>query len=222
MAKSKKQAENQEPETNNKDTADTADPIGTASVAPDSNINATSNPGNSGDIDISEILENIENQIPPAPDSSAVEDISALKEEIESLKDSRLRLMAEYDNFRRRSAKEYENLRESANEKLVIEMVDVRENFDRALKVGESGGEFAPFFEGMKLIFSKFDETLSKNGLTVFAAVGEPFDPMIHDALMNTPHPEIPADHIAEVFERGYKLKDKVIKHARVIVSSGS
>jgi molecular chaperone GrpE len=74
----------------------------------------------------------------------------------------------------------------------------------------------------MRLIFSKYDEVLSRNGLTAFAEAGEPFDPMIHDALMNAPNAQVPVDCIAEVFERGYRLKDKVIKHARVIVSAGS
>ena len=148
-------------------------------------------------------------------------DIEALKREVEVGKDRYLRLMAEFDNYKRRSSRDYERLVESANEKLILEMVDVRENFDRALKSGEAGGEFAPFFEGMRLIFAKFEDVLCKNGLTVFAEPGEPFDPAVHDALMNTPHAEIPADHIAQVFERGYRLKDKVVKHARVIVSSG-
>jgi len=147
---------------------------------------------------------------------------SAMQEELNAAQDRYLRLMAEFDNYKRRTAKEYERLVESANEKLLLEMVDVRENFYRALKAGESGGDFAPFFEGMKLIFAKFDETLTGNGLSVFAETGEAFDPAVHDALMNAPHAEIPADHIAEVFERGYRLKDKVIKHARVIVSSGA
>ena len=148
--------------------------------------------------------------------------INALMQEVEVSKDRYLRLMAEFDNYKRRAGREYERLVESANEKLMIEIVDVRENIERALKIGEAGGEFASFFDGMKMIFAKFEEVLNRNGLTAFASPGEPFDPMIHDALMNSPHPEIPPDHIAEVFERGYRLKDKVIKHARVIVSSGA
>lgn len=147
---------------------------------------------------------------------------SNIQAELDAAKDRYLRLMAEFDNYKRRTSKEYERLVESANEKLILEMIGVRENFHRALKAGESGGDFAPFFEGMKLIFAKFDETLANNGMSVFAEAGEEFDPAIHDALMNAPNAQIPADHIAEVFERGYRLKDKVIKHARVIVSSGA
>ncbi|MDR0330178.1 MAG: nucleotide exchange factor GrpE [Chitinispirillales bacterium] len=173
--------------------------------------------------------EKPETEAAPSPqDAGGVEDaegsgadVDALKLEIEAGKDRYLRLMAEFDNYKRRAGKEYERLIESANEKLILEMVDVRENFDRALKSGEAGGEFAAFYDGMKLIFTKFDEVLARSGLTVFAEAGEPFDPTIHDALMKAAHAEVPADRIAEVFERGYRLKDKVVKHARVIVSSG-
>ncbi|MCL2183797.1 MAG: nucleotide exchange factor GrpE [Chitinispirillia bacterium] len=177
------------------------------------------NPGQSpdqpaGGDDVDAILDEI---------SEASELTAALSREVEEAKDRYLRLMAEFDNYKRRAAKEYERLIESANEKLMIEIIDVRENFERALKTGSAGGsDFAAFFDGMKMIFSKFEDVLGRNGLTAFAAPGEVFDPMVHDALMNSPHPEVPADHIAEVFERGYKLKDKVVKHARVIVSSGA
>jgi len=157
-------------------------------------------------------------QTEPAADDEVVE---ALRQEVEAAQDKYLRLMAEFDNYKRRSSKEYERLISGANEKLILEMVEVRENFERALKSGGTGGEFAPFYEGMKLIFSKYDEVLTRHGLTPFAATGEPFDPMIHDALMKAPNAQVPADCVAEVFERGYRLNDKVIKHARVVVSSG-
>ncbi len=145
-----------------------------------------------------------------------------MRQEVEAGKDRYLRLMAEFDNYKRRSSKEYERLVSGANEKLILEMVGVRDNFERALKSGGSGGEFAPFYEGMKLIFAKYDEVLTRNGLIPFAATGDPFDPMVHEALMKAPNAQIPADCVAEVFERGYRLNDKVIKHARVVVSSGS
>lgn len=150
------------------------------------------------------------------------ETLDDVKEQLEEVRDRHLRLMAEFDNYKRRTGRDFEKLIESANEKLMLEFIDVRENFDRALKAGESGGEFQSFFDGMKLIYSKFNDILTKNGLEAFAEPGESFDPQIHDALMKSPHEEIPEDHITEVFERGYRLKNKVIKHARVIVSSGA
>jgi len=184
----------------------------------------------------SENNENLENEDQPAPDqdqelSDAEEAVEAeqisntiedIKKELDAARDRNLRLMAEFDNYKRRTAKDFQNLIESANEKLILEIVNVRENFERALKAGEAQGGSASFYDGMKLIFTQFDEVLSKNGLSVFGEEGEEFDPAIHDALMKSPNAQIPEDHIAQVFEHGYRLKEKVIKHARVIVSSGA
>jgi len=149
-------------------------------------------------------------------------EIEDLKKQISDGNDRYIRLMAEFDNYKKRISREYERQVDSANEKLMVEMIDVRENFERALKAEISKDDISAIVDGMKLIFSKFDGVLSRNGLEAFAVAGEPFDPNLHNALMNTPKDDIPADHIADIFERGYKLKSKVVKHAKVIVSSGA
>ncbi len=152
-------------------------------------------------------------------DSEAI--IGELKSEIKAAGERYLRLMAEFDNYKKRTVREYDRIVESANEKLMLDLIAVRETFELALKHGENGSDYAQLFEGIKLIFAKFDGVLSANGLVPFAAAGEPFDPQIHDALMKMPHAEVPEDHIADIHEKGYRLKDRVIKHARVIVSAG-
>jgi molecular chaperone GrpE len=154
-------------------------------------------------------------------ENESVIEVEDFKQQLSSANDRYLRLMAEFDNYKKRTSREYERLVESANEKLMVDMIDVRENFERAIATGESGADFQNFFEGTKLIFNKFEKALEKNGLEYFAQPGDVFDPQIHDALMKTAHQEIPEDHIASVYEKGYLLKGKVIKHAKVIVSSG-
>jgi molecular chaperone GrpE len=149
------------------------------------------------------------------------ETVESLTEQLEAQKDKYIRLMAEFDNFKRRTAKEYERIVESANERLMLQIIEAREGFERALKVEQQTTDFKTFLDGMKLVFAKLDDALSRNGLTVFAEVGDEFDPMIHDAMMKTPHEEIPEDHVVEIYEKGYKLRKHVIKHAKVIVSSG-
>lgn len=144
--------------------------------------------------------------------------IEELSERLETASDKYLRLMAEFDNFKKRTAKEYERLIETANERLMSNLVEVRENFERAFKTNDAGEKF---LEGIKLIFSKFDDILKKHGLEIYSEVGQEFDPELHDALMRMPNEKIPEGHIIEVHERGYKLKGKTIKHSRVIVSSG-
>lgn len=149
------------------------------------------------------------------------ESIDELKALVNVEKDRYLRLMAEFDNYKKRISRDYDRLVESANEKLILDLVDVRENFDRAIQSAQNNTDYQGLLDGLNLIYSKFKSVLDKNGLEVFAAPGDQFDPQIHDALMKTAHPEIPEDHISEVYEKGYKLKGRVIKHAKVIVSSG-
>lgn len=163
-------------------------------------------------------------ELPPVEEAAkeAGESIDELKASINNERDRYLRLMAEFDNYKKRISRDYDKLVEAANEKLILDLVDVRENFDRAIKSGESATEVQSLLDGLKLIYNKFAAALEKNGLEIFADIGESFDPQLHDALMKTPHPSIPEDHITEVYEKGYKLKGKVIKHAKVIVSSGT
>lgn len=155
------------------------------------------------------------------PEATGEETVEGLKEQLEASRDKYIRLMAEFDNYKRRTSREYERMVERANERLMLDIIEVRESFERALKTGKENADKDGFFEGMKMIFGKLDEILQRNGLSVFTEVGEEFDPQVHDALMKSPHEDIPADHIAEVFEKGYKLRNHVIKHGRVIVSSG-
>jgi len=156
----------------------------------------------------------------PAEEESK-DPVEALTEELERQKDKYIRLMAEFDNYKRRTSKEYERLVESANERLMLDIIEVRESFERALKIKNENNDYTTFLDGMKLIFTKLDENLKKNGLEVFTEVGDEFNPEIHDAMMKTPHDEIPEDHVVEIYEKGYKLKNHVIKHAKVIVSAG-
>ncbi|MDG5814398.1 nucleotide exchange factor GrpE [Chitinispirillales bacterium ANBcel5] len=169
--------------------------------------------------DSSESQQEEELQEKEAPE---VSELDSLKAELEATNDKYVRLMAEFENYKKRASRDYERLVETANEKLMLELVEVRENFERAIKAAEQGGELKQFLEGTELIYTKFVSVLEKNGLQAFGEPGEEFDPQIHDALMKADNEKIPEDHIAEVFERGYKIKERVVKHARVIVSSGS
>lgn len=155
-------------------------------------------------------------------DDKADENGEDLKSQLDAQKDRYLRLMAEFDNYKRRTNREFGRLIETANEELILKIIEVRESFERALDIGEKSSEYEKFFEGMKLIFSKLNDVLGKSGLEVFAEIGEQFNPEIHDAMMKMPHETIPEDHIAQIYEKGYRLKSRVIKHAKVVVSSGA
>ncbi|HAJ80308.1 MAG TPA: nucleotide exchange factor GrpE [Fibrobacteres bacterium] len=150
--------------------------------------------------------------------SKHLKEIEDLNAKLSASNDKYLRLMAEFDNFKRRSAKEYERLIDSANERLMKDLTEVRENFERAFKSNAAGENLQ---EGMKLIFSKFNSILEKHGLETYGEAGQKFNPELHDALMRMPHETMAEDHIVAVHENGYKLKGSIIKHAKVVVSGG-
>lgn len=176
---------------------------------------------------LEEALKNAENDAPPEAASReemadpAAETIESVKADLSVANDRFLRLMAEFDNYKKRTTREYQRMVESANEKLMKEMIGIRNTFELAVKHGETSNDYQKLFDGIKLIFTKFDEVLKNNGLVAFAEKGEPFDPQMHEALMKSPHDEIPDDHIADIYEKGYRLHERIIRHAKVIVSSG-
>jgi molecular chaperone GrpE len=143
-----------------------------------------------------------------------------LAQKLAATEDKYIRLLAEFDNFKRRTLRERDAFVESANQDLMQEMIDVRENFQRALANG-GAVDAAALGQGMKLIFAKFDQVLGAHGLAPFGEPGEAFDPALHDALLKASSEDVSEDHLMQVMERGYRLRGRVIKHARVIVSSG-
>jgi len=164
-----------------------------------------------------------ENQAQQDPVEELKLQVADLTQKLSAQQDKYLRLMAEFDNYKRRNVREQMRTIETANEHLLQQLIEVRENFERALKPQDAAAAPADaLVSGMKLIFGKFDEILKKNGLEPFAVPGDVFDPQLHDALMRRPHESIAEGHIAEIYEKGYRLKDKIIRHARVVISDGA
>jgi molecular chaperone GrpE len=152
--------------------------------------------------------------------------IASLQEELEAGKDKYLRLVAEFDNFRRRNAREYAEIRDTAQAKALQALFPVIDNFERALQDAPAEGDWTPadpvgFAKGVRLIRDQLRKLLSDAGLEEVPGEGHPFDPNHHDALTQMPHPTVPADHVASVHARGWKKGDKVLRHAQVVVSGG-
>ncbi|MDI9471305.1 MAG: nucleotide exchange factor GrpE [Bacillota bacterium] len=142
-----------------------------------------------------------------------------LAEELEALKDKHLRLQAEYQNYRSRTQKEKEALLSYANEKLLLHLLPVLDNFARAKSImGQiEGGE--AFTEGIELIERSLDEFVKKESLEPLEAVGEAFDPNMHHAVLMEEAEGTPEGIVLEVLQTGYKLRDKIIRPAMVKVS---
>jgi len=181
--------------------------------------------------DIGEILADIEQAAKDAQadaassvsgDNSAASssDVAKLAEELAAEKDKNLRLYAEFDNFRRRSAKESFEVMATANAKLIGKLTEVLENFHRAFDA-QGKGSAEDFEKGVKLIFGRFKEILDAEGLEEIDPQGAEFDPNVHEALLQQPSDTVAENHVIQVISKGYKLKTKILKHAKVIVSQG-
>lgn len=127
-----------------------------------------------------------------------------------------MRLMAEFQNFKRRAAREKSDIHAYANEKIIGELLPVLDNFERALDTKSDDVE--GYAKGMELIFTQLKTALEHAGLEEIPAMGEEFDPNVHNAVMTEDSEEIEDNHISKVLQKGYKLHDKVIRPSMVAV----
>lgn len=165
--------------------------------------------------------ENTESKPEESAEQPAEDPTEALKAELAAANDRTLRLMAEFDNFRRRSAKEQLDIIETANGKLLEKLSEVQDNFERAFASENKAQDLEAFEKGMQMIYNQFAKILTDAGLEQIDPTGAEFDPNCHEALMQQPSETVPEGHVVTVFQKGYKLKNKILKTAKVIVSSG-
>jgi molecular chaperone GrpE len=156
-----------------------------------------------------------------AEQAAAPDPTEILKQQLADANDRNLRLMAEFENFRRRNAKEQLELIETANGKLLEKLSEVQDNFERAFAAENKAKDLEAFEKGMQMIYNQFAKVLTDAGLEQIDPTGKEFDPNLHEALMQQPSETIPEGHVVTVFQKGYKLKNKILKTAKVIVSSG-
>lgn len=145
-------------------------------------------------------------------DKAAEEEKKAEEQESERY----MRLMAEFQNFKRRAAREKSDIHAYANEKIIGELLPVLDNFERALDTKSEDVE--GYAKGMELIFTQLRTALEHAGLAEIPAMGEAFDPNVHNAVMTEDSEEIEDNHISKVLQKGYKLNDKVIRPSMVAV----
>ena len=137
-------------------------------------------------------------------------------EELKALQDKYLRLYAEYENFRKRTAKEKDEIYSNAAADVLKNMLPVLDNFERALQF--SGDEPEKVLEGLKMIETQFSAALEKIGVAEIKAVGEPFNPELHNAVFHEEDESQPDNTVTEVLQKGYIKGDKVIRPAMVKV----
>ena len=150
-------------------------------------------------------------------EASGAEEVAATQEE-EDMKTKYLRLAADFQNFKRRTEKEKSDIYAYANEKMALDLLDVIDNFERAL-VHQDDCKDEKMKEGMELIFKQLQGVLEKNKITEIPALGEDFDPNVHNAVMTNASEDYESGKVSDVLQKGYKLNNKVIRPAMVMVA---
>ena len=140
-----------------------------------------------------------------------------LTKELNEQKDKYMRLAAEYDNFRKRSAKERLDISATTIGNTVSEILPVFDNFERALNAETTDEKYKL---GVEMIFNQFGETLKKLGVEIIDPLGETFDPNIANAVNQIEDDKLGENEVAQVFQKGYKIGDKIIRYAMVVVAN--
>ena len=169
-----------------------------------------------------------EEATPPAPSAATAPEqpdgedpMAGLQADLDRFRDLALRSQADFENYKKRSAREKDDAIKYANSALLERLLPIVDNFELGLAAARAEGEQSPVFSGMSLVFKQLNDFLADNGLKPIDAVGEKFDPNLHEAIAHEPSDEVPEGSIVHQTRRGYRYKDRLLRPASVVVSSG-
>jgi len=148
--------------------------------------------------------------------------LAAVKAEAQAHYDRYLRAAAELDNFRKRKDRELAELRLYANHQLLKELLAIVDNLERALGAAQEAVESASLREGVEMTLNALLKVMGEYGVTPVEAVDRPFDPSLHEAVMQAPHDTLPDNTVIQELQKGYLLHDRLLRPAMVVVSKGS
>ena len=169
-----------------------------------------------------DILEEAESQETEATVAECEELLNAKEEEIKRLQDRILRLAAEMENTRKRLEREKSEGICFANESLMRELLSVLDNLDRAIQHAENGSDFESLLKGIRMIQKGFLDSLAKFGCTPFESLNQDFNPNLHEAVMQQEAPGEAENKVLQELQKGYKLNDRLLRPAMVVVSKAS
>ncbi|MCB0699787.1 MAG: nucleotide exchange factor GrpE [Chitinophagales bacterium] len=163
--------------------------------------------------------EELEQEAGSEVNEEPMDEMQKLELELTEAKDKYLRLVAEFDNFRKRSAKERIDFMATANKDVVLSMLDVLDDCERAEQQMDKDSDAESIREGAKLVFHKLRNNLQQKGVTVMESMGKDFDPDLHEAITEIPAPEEKqVGKVLDVVQNGYYMNNKLIRHAKVVV----
>jgi molecular chaperone GrpE len=146
-------------------------------------------------------------------------ELESVKKELQETKDQLLRGLADFDNYRKRIAREREHMTKCANEELIRRLLEVIDNIELALEAASDAKDFDGFKQGIELIYKRVSEILSKEGLCPITCLGEDFDPNYHEAVMAIDAEGKESEKVVEEMQKGYTLDGRVIRPSKVVVS---
>jgi molecular chaperone GrpE len=163
--------------------------------------------------------ENPAEAAPPLDDAGEEGSFAQLQSDLERFRDLALRSQADFDNYRKRAAREKEEAIKYANASVLERLIPIVDNFELGLAHTD---ENSPIVAGMKMVSKQLSDFLSEFGVTAIDATGQHFDPNLHEAIAHEVHPEVPEGTVIRQMRKGYKLKERLLRPANVVVSKGS
>ena len=158
----------------------------------------------------------------PTGDNQESDDpMAGLQADLDRFRDLALRSQADFENFKKRAAREKEEGIKYANSSLLERLVAIIDNFELGLAAAKNEDENSPIYSGMRMVLKQLVDFLGESGLQAIDAKGQKFDPNLHEAIAHEPNETIPEGHVVRQMRRGYKLKDRLLRPSTVVVSSG-
>jgi len=167
--------------------------------------------------------ETDKSQSAPAAEPAESEEAAfgQLQSDLERFRDLALRSQADFDNFRKRSAREKEDAVKYANSSLLERLIPIIDNFELGLAAAAGSPESSSIVAGMSMVARQLNDFLADFGVTPIDATGQPFDPNLHEAISHEQSRQVPEGHVIRQVRKGFKLKDRLLRPANVIVSKG-
>jgi molecular chaperone GrpE len=156
-----------------------------------------------------------------ARDADSDDALAGLQADLDRFRDLALRSQADFENYKKRAAREKEDAVKYANSSLLQRLVSILDNFELGLAAAKMESEQSPIYSGMVLVQKQLNDLLEENGLQAIEAEGKKFDPNQHEAIAHEPS-ESPEETVIRQARRGYRFKDRLLRPARVVVSSGA
>jgi len=157
----------------------------------------------------------------PGAETEGEDDSEGLQADLNRFRDLALRSQADFENYKKRSAREKEEAIKYANSSLLERLIAIVDNFELGLEAARAEGEKSPVFSGMSMVLKQLMDFLADSGLQPINSMGQKFDPNLHEAIAHEPSDKFPEGTVIRQTRRGYRMKDRLLRPSSVVVSSG-